>query len=152
MAAQIFTPANRLADTITGRDAPTMAELTLAAEGRAADLGDSIRAFLDEKVHQILRFSDASEETLFADCQTLGDDARHVAEVAGAAGRDVTGEICLGISAMIDALTRQGVWHSDALRVHLYALSIAAQSKTDDEPGTILERLKLMRSTLGISD
>ena len=152
MAAQIFTPQNRLAGTITGRDAPTMAELTLAAEARAADLGDSIRAFLDEKVREILRFSDASEETLFADCQTLGDDARLVAEVAGAAGRDIIGEICLGISAMVEALTRQGVWHTDAMRVHLYALAVAAQAKKADEPRAILERLKLMRSTLGIPD
>ena len=153
MKARIFTPENRLASTLATRpDSPTIGALTQAAEARAANLKDSIRTFVGDKVRAILRFAEASDDELFADCRQLGEDAQHVAEVAAAAGLDEVGEICLGVSAMVDALTRSGIWHSDALRVHLHALLLTQQSKSATNPAAVLGRLKTMRASLGVSD
>lgn len=152
MAVKIYKPENRLANTITRRDAPTMGELAKAAETRVEALKPPIRTFVEDKVRAIVAQAAATDDALFAECRPLGDQARDVAEVAGAAGMDAIGEVCLGISAMVDGWTRQGLWRVDALRVHLHALTLVNQSTSEDNTKAVLDRLKLMRRALGITD
>jgi len=98
--------------------------------------------------------SGQGEEVLFAECRTLSDAALNVAEVAGAAGMDALGEVARGISAMVESLTTSGVWHSDALKLHLDALALINQAggRMTEENKVILARLRGMRATVGVTE
>lgn len=152
--ARIFSPENRLAKILENLDAPPTAELISEAEGRVALLGDAIRSYVAEKLQEILHFSNQGEEVLFAECRTLGDAALNVAEVAGAAGQEAIGEIARGVSAMVDSLITSGVWHSDALKLHLDALALVNQAggKTTPDTELILARLRGMRQAIGVAE
>ena len=152
MSVKIYKPENRLAKTMPRPGAPTKGELTKAAETRVETLKPPIRSFVEAKVRTIVGQTTASDDQLFSECRALGDQARDVAEVAGAAGMEAIGEVCLGISAMVDGWTRQGIWRVDALRVHLHALTLVNQSTSEDNTKSVLERLKLMRRSIGIND
>ncbi|MFC3070607.1 hypothetical protein [Phenylobacterium soli] len=153
-SARIFTPENRLAKILETIDAPTAAELVNDAECRVAQLSEAIHGYVEAKLQEILVFATQSEEVLFAECQTLADAAMNVAEVAGAAEMEAIGEVARGISAMVEGLTTSGVWHSDALKLHLDALALVNQNGggLTDENKTILARLRGMREAVGVAD
>lgn len=150
--ARIFTPENRLSKILDSIDAPTTAELLMDAECRVAQLSEAIHAYVAEKLREILAFATEGEEVLFAQCQSLSDAALKVAEVAGAAEMEAIGEVARGISAMVDSLMTSGVWHSDALRLHLDALALVNQSGggMSEENKVILARLRGMREAIGV--
>lgn len=150
--ARIFTPENRLAKILESMDAPTAAELVMEAECRVAQLSEAIHAYVEEKLREILAFASQGEEVLFAECQTLSDAALKVAEVAGAAEMEATGEVARGISAMVDGLMTSGIWHSDALKLHLDALALVNQNGggLTEENKVILARLRGMREAVGV--
>lgn len=151
-AARIFTPENRLSKILETIDGPTAAELVMDAECRVAQLSEAIHAYVEEKLKEILAFASQGEEVLFAECQTLSEAALNVAEVAGAAEMEATGEVARGISAMVDSLMTSGVWHSDALKLHLDALALVNQAGggMSEENQTILARLRGMREAVGV--
>lgn len=150
--ARIFTPENRLADVLQSLEGPTAEELIADAESRVSALGEAIRAYVAEKLEEIRVFAERGEEELFAECRTLGGAALDVAEVAGAAGMEAVGEVARGISAMVDNLVTSGVWHTDALRLHLDALALVNRGGggLDDESEVILRRLRGMREAVGV--
>lgn len=150
--ARIFTPENRLAKILVELDGATPAELIAAADGRVATLNAAIRGYVDDKLKEIMAFASQGEDVLFAECRTLADASLNVAEVAGAAGLDAVGEVARGISAMVEGLITSGVWHSDALRVHLEALALVNQAggRMSEENEVILKRLRGMRQNIGV--
>lgn len=152
--ARIFTPENRLASILRSLDGPTAGELIADAEGRVEQLGTAIRAYVADKLDEILGFATQGEDVLFAECRTLGDTAMNVAEVAGAAGMDALGEAARGISAMIDSLVTNGVWHSDALKLHLDALALInlSDGRMTEPNRVILARLRGMREAVGVRE
>lgn len=153
-AARIFTPENRLAHILQTIDAPTAAELVADADGRVDKLGEAIRAYVAAKLEEIMGFAEQGEDVLFAECRTLADASLNVAEVAGAAGLEALGEVSRGISAMVESLITSGVWHSDALKLHLDALALMNQAggRMTEENKTILARLRGMREAIGVTD
>lgn len=153
-AARIFTPENRLAKILQTLDGPTAAELVADADARVAKLSGAIRGYVDEKVGVILAFADQGEDVLFAECRTLSETALNVAEVAGAAGMEAIGEVARGITAMVDSLLTSGVWHSDALKLHLNALTLVNQTggKMTGDNKVILARLRGMREAVGVTE
>jgi hypothetical protein len=152
--ARIYLPENRLKKILLSQDAPTAGELVAAAEGRVAGLEGRIRAYVAEKQKEIAAFATKADDILFAECRALGDAALNVAEVAGAAGLDDVGEVSRGISAMVDSLVTSGVWHTDALRLHIDALALLDQGAEADEAknALVLQRLRIMREAIGIPE
>jgi hypothetical protein len=151
-AARIFTPENRLSKILLATDAPTSDDLIADASMRVAQLEGAIRAYVAEQLKEIMAFANAGEDVLFAEARTLGDKALNVAEVASAAGMDAVGEVARGISAMVDNLVSSGVWHTDALRLHLNALALVNRGGGERTPESdlILERLRGMREAVGV--
>lgn len=152
--ARIFTPENRLAKILETLDGPTAAELVAEADGRVEKLSAAIQEYVQEKLQAILSFASQGEDVLFAECRTLSDAALNVAEVAGAAGMEAVGEVARGISAMVDSLLTSGVWHSDALKLHLDALALLSQGgvRSSEESKMILARLRGMREAVGVAE
>lgn len=149
---KIFMPENRLADIIGGPDDPTAASLVRDAETRVFALRDQIRQYVAEQHAILAERADAPEELIFADCQQIAHAARSISDVAGAAGMETLGEAARGIFALINALGCKGVWHTDALKLHVDALALF---NSDAPPGNsdsvqILKRLRAMRDWLGV--
>lgn len=152
--ARIFTPENRLAKALSSLDGATAEELVLNASARVAKLEVAIRAYVSEQLLAITEFAAEGEDVLFAECRTLSELARNVAEVAGAGGLDDIGEVASGINAMVENLHSSGVWHTDALRLHLDALALLNQrvgANTGDGE-FVLARLRNMRQAIGVAE
>lgn len=150
--ARIFTPENRLAKILGSLEGPTSSELIAEADNRVAALNTAIRAYVGEKLREIMDYATQGDEVLFAECQALSEASLNVAEVAGAAGLGAIGEIARGINAMIDNLVTSGVWHTDALRLHLDSLALVSRDGGGMTPEneTILQRLRGMREAVGV--
>jgi hypothetical protein len=150
--ARIFTPENRLAKIVQSLDGPQAHELIADADERVGLLGEAIRSYVAGKIDEIMHYASQGEDVLFAECRTLGEAAMNVAEVAGAARLETIGDIARGISAMIDNLITSGVWHTDALRVHLNTLALVNQRDGGRTPENdlILANLRSMREAIGV--
>lgn len=152
-SAYLFTPENRLAQILQAIDGPTVDELVRDAEARTRLLGEGIRAFVAEKLDVLSAYAARDEASVFAECLAVADCARSIAEVAEAADLRDVGEAARGICAMVENLISNGVWHSDALRLHLDALQLLKDGSAAPESSqVILERLREMRVSVGVQE
>lgn len=151
---RIFMPPNRLAGVIGGPDDPTIASLIRDAEARIAPLAPAIRRTVLRLQSEIAALAQGPEEALFSNSAAIDRAAMAICEVAASAGLDAIGEAARGIHAMADALVRQGVWHTEALMLHIDALALFSQDPppSGSEAGQILTRLKAMRDWVGVPD
>lgn len=146
----IFSAPNRLAKVIGGPDAQTQEQLIERAQANVTALGDTFRTYIREQVAVLLQFASQTEDILFAEAKKLGDASLGIAEIAGAANMEAIGEVARGVSAMIAGLAT-GVWHSDALLVHLRSLALVSQEGPPTQQDVvILERLAIMRQRIGV--
>lgn len=150
--ARVYAVRNRISEALLSKDGPKADGLVSDADARVARLADSIGAFVAGRVAVLAAYAEQPEEVLFAGCKAIGDPAMNIAEVAEAAGLDAVGAVARGICVMLDGLVSRGIWHTDALRLHLRALSVL-HSQSDQSAGlTIVEELKSLRSSLGFTD
>jgi hypothetical protein len=150
-APRVFEPENRLAGILTETGGHSAAELIAAADKRVAALAPVIRAYVEQRLAVILAHASKSEDVIFAECRALGDVALDIAAVAGAAGMETVGEITQGIGAMVEGLFSSGAWHSDALLLHIEALSLV---EPEGSPANreILDNLRAMRLSIGLAE
>jgi hypothetical protein len=151
---RIFQPQNPLTEIIGGLEDPTTASLTRDAETRVLALRDQIRAYVVQQ-HAILSgYTAGPEETIFANCREIGHAARAISDVAGAADMEVIGEAARGIFALVNALACKGVWHTDALKLHVDALALFISDAPPNrcDAAQMLARLKSMRDWVGVPE
>ncbi len=151
---KIFTPENRLADVICDPEAPTAASMVRDAEGRVWAMRDQIRAHVSQQHAILTERAKGSEAEIFADCQQIAEAARAISDVAGAADLEALGEAARGIYALINALGCKGVWHTDALRLHVNALALfnSDSPPSRGDAAQILKRLRAMREWIGVPE
>lgn len=149
--ARIYAVRNRISEALSSRHGQTVDRLASDADARVARLADRIGAFVSGKVALLSDYAEQPEEALFGECQAIGEPAMNIAEVAEAAGLDAVGAIARGICVMVDGLVSRGIWHTEALRVHLRALTLvhAGTSATSPE---IVEELRALRGSLGFTE
>ena len=149
---RIFTPDNRLTQVIGGPNDPTAASLVRDAETRLRPLQADIRKHVAAQCAIIAQLASGPEEVVFGHSREIGAAARHVCEIAGAAELNAVGEAARGVHAMIEALVSQGVWHTEALKLHVDAVALfggdAAPNRAETDK--ILARLKAMRDWVGV--
>jgi hypothetical protein len=152
--AHVFTPENRLAKILDSLGGTTPEDMISDADRRVAEMTGAIQQFVAEKVTLILPFADQEDDVLFAECRTLAGLAIQVAEVAGAARLKAVGDIAGAIASMIERLVTHGVWHGEALRVHIRALTIVSQTpgRAAEDDNLILENLRRMRAAIGFGE
>jgi hypothetical protein len=92
------------------------------------------------------------EEIMFARCYEMRDAAMAIADVAAAGRMPHIGEVAAGIRAMIESLSASGVWHTDALELHVTSLVLLSHDPApcETEAQTILTRLRGMRKAIGV--
>ncbi|MDX2235091.1 MAG: hypothetical protein NW200_11400 [Hyphomonadaceae bacterium] len=151
---RIHTPDNGLARILGGKDARSMDDLVRDAEERLVQIAPHIDQFVAREIDVILAIGGQREEEVFAECRKVSDAALRVAEVAGAAGATAVGDVARGIRLMIDSLFTGGVWHADALRIHVESLAILTRGapQSPAEADVIVERLKVLRARIGVPD
>ena len=150
-AVRIFTPENRLAKVVQSLHGETFDDLVVAADSRVESLADGIRRYVGEKVGEIETIHRQGEVAVFGECLSISATAMNIAEVAAAAKRDAIGDVARGICEMVDGLVSSGVWHSDALELHLTALTLLNGERAPDkeEASRIVARLSDMREAIG---
>jgi hypothetical protein len=152
-AARVFDVDNRLAKVLCNLGGEVAAKLIAQAEAEVAKLHALIRAYVSEEVAAILIYSGAGDDVLLADCERLCRHALNVAEVAGAAELTGLGEVAGGINALIENLKSTGLWHTEALRLHLRAMMLLSQDAIDPAgEGVVLEQLRTMRRAIGVQE
>lgn len=151
---KIFTPDNRLAKVIDSPDGISFAELVGDAEARVETLAEGIGRYVDEQIAVIAAIQVQGELVIFGESLALSRAALNIAEIAGAAGHEALGEVARGVCAMVDGLLASGIWHSDALDLHLTSLSLLNDPTPPDavERERIIKRLADMRRAVGIPD
>jgi hypothetical protein len=152
--ARVFLPKNRLKHIIGGPNDMTAEMLIQGAEARLAELEPALKADVSDWVAAIERIAALEEEFLFAQCLSVSRAALSICEVAGAAGLGPLGDAARGIVSMVDALISQGVWHTDALQLHIDALSMFAANPSlpSDEVRRVLARLQVLRDEIGVQE
>ena len=150
---RISTPENRLARALRS-DGPSAESLIADADARVAALADSIRAFVADRIALMVAWADRPEDELFAGSGDIAAPAMNIAEVAEAAGLDAVGAVARGVCVMLDGLVAQGVWHTEALRIHLRALRLVGDPDraSDEEGRKIVDDLLALRRSLGLPE
>lgn len=151
-AVRIFTPKNRLAKVLIGDRGEEYDELVARSEKRVESLADDIRAFVAHQISRILCVYECGEVEVFGSCLEISDAAMNIAETAGAAKMEEIGEVARGIRAMVDGLVASGIWHADALALHIDFLALlnGGTPPTQAEARKTLTRLQSMRAAIGI--
>lgn len=149
---RISSPENRLVKILDELSGVPASKLIADADRRVVALAGAIRAYVAEQIELLLPYAEVSEDVLFAESPAVGEIALHIAEVAAAAKLDAVGEIARGIAAMIDSLRQSGVWHSDALRVHIRSLLLLNQEAQPGSNKDVLEHLFAMRKSIGVAE
>ena len=150
--ARVYAIRNRISQALLSKDGPTVDSLVSDADARVALLADRIGAFVAGKVAVLAAYAEQPEEALFGGCQAIGEPAMNIAEVAEAAGMDAVGGVARGICVMLDGLIGQGIWHTDALRLHLRALTLVHGEASQAAGLTMVEELRSLRFSLGFTD
>ena len=148
---RIFMPANRLAKTLDSPAGVDFHRLVDAAERRVAALAVTIRPYVAEQIARLEAIQREGEESMFGRCREIGEAAMNIAELAGAAGRAPAGDVARGIRAMADNLSYSGLWHSDALALHISALPLLNDPDLPaKEARIVVGRLHQMRKALKV--
>lgn len=152
MPALLFTPRNRLADVLAGPEGDLADALVAEAERRVEGLGPEIRADIDRRCALIDEIVAGGEAEAFGRSLELSDAALAICETAAAAGLEPLGDVARGVRAMIDSLIASGVWHSDALELHVQALTLLRMTPPLPLPQrqAMLTRLRDMRRAVGV--
>jgi hypothetical protein len=152
---RIFTPHNRLAKVLTGIEGRSFDELVTASHDRLGQLEDAIHVYVAAQLAAVVDLYAQGEEAMFGRCRELGDLAMNIAEVAGAGKLPAMSEVARGLRAMTDSLVSHGVWHTEALGLHISCLTILAR---DDAPPNLehqdamLRDLKALRAAIGVME
>jgi|GEM_PF-1899852 len=149
---KILQPENRLAKILDDDHGSTAEQLAAVADRRLEGLSSGLRSYVYEQSAHVVGFYSQGEESLFTNCLALSETAMNIAEVAGAADLPELGDVARGIRAMIDGLVVSGVWHTDALKVHIAALALLTgdMPPSTGEVKLMLQRLQQMRAAVGV--
>ena len=151
---RIYEVKNPISEALLSKDGPTAARMVADADKRVALLADRIEAFVASRVALLATWTEQPEDALFSDYETLGRPSRDIAEVAEAAGMDTVGAVAQGLSVLLEGFSNRGIWHAEALRIHLRALALLHNQSPKPESAdvTVVEELRALRLSLGLTD
>lgn len=145
-----FVPRNRLASVLTAPNRIDFAEHVTRAEKRVEEIRPALALALDDRIEALTRLCHQDEIVAFETCHEIGRAALAVMEGARLAGRDDLAEAAEGIWDMVLALSGQGVWHTDALRLHGAALITLSKCDRPEGGDAIVQELRRLRIVIGV--
>ncbi len=151
-SVKISMPTNRLGKIVEGHEGVAFDTLVAASEKRLSLMKEDLRTYIQAQIQEIVAIHALGEELMFARCRELEHAAMNIADVAGVAQLGAIGEAANGIRAMIGSLFCKGVWHTDALELHITSLLLLNTDPppSAEETGSVLSRLRKMRAAVGV--
>lgn len=145
-----FVPRNRLASILTGPGGKPFAEHVECAREAVQEITPALVGSIEGDVRTLIRLCRQEEAELFGHCREIGWLALKVVETARLGGRPALAEAAKGVWEMIDALSMRGVWHTEALRLHVDALNALTPAAANGEAGQAMaDALLRLRERLG---
>ena len=141
-----------LSRAMRGLDQSAGRRLVRRAETAVDVLAPALIAGLSADARDLAAACRADETVVFQTSGPIGRAALDLVEKARLAGHPRLAEAAEGLWEMIDALTRRGVWHTDALRLHAESLNVlATASPADARAASIIDALRSLRVGVGAS-
>lgn len=149
-----FVPRNRLSKILSSLDRKAFAEHVAAAEQQVQRVTPILGESIEDDVLALIRLCRQNEADIFAQSREIGWLALKVVESARLANQPQLAETAEGVWEMIEALSTRGVWHTEALRIHVEALLALTSDPALDEPHrrVIAHELLRMRAAVGAKD
>lgn len=149
-----FVPRNRLSKILSSLNRKAFAEHIEAAEREVERIAPVLGASIEGDVQALIRLCRQDEADIFAQSREIGWLALKIVESARLARRPELADAAEGVWEMIDALSARGVWHTEALRVHVEALlALTAEPGIDPVQKQVIAReLIRMRAAVGAKD
>ena len=145
-----FVPRNRMARILSGLDRKSFADHVAGAESALAEIAPAVAESIEGDVQTLIGLCRRDEAEIFGQCRDIGRLALTIVESARLAGRPALAEAAQGMWEMIDALSARGVWHTEALRLHVDALTALVPAAANGPEGLAMtHELLRMRERLG---
>lgn len=149
-----FVPRNRLSKILTSLDRKAFSEHVENAEKEVEKIAPVLGESIEGDVQALIRLCRQDEADIFGQCREIGWLALRIVESARLAKRPELAEAAEGVWEMIDALSTRGVWHTEALRIHVEALlTLTSEAGADANQRAVIAReLIRMRAAIGAKD
>ncbi|MFY7852416.1 MAG: hypothetical protein ACOVQ6_11590 [Brevundimonas sp.] len=149
-----FIPRNRLSKILAALNRKAFAEHVQNAEREVERLAPILGESIEGDVQALIFLCRQDETEIFANSFEIGWLALKIIESARIAQRPELANAAEGVWEMIDALSKRGVWHTEALRVHVEALlALSSEAGADAAQRQVIARALLkMRTAVGASD
>jgi hypothetical protein len=149
-----FVPRNRLAKILTSLDRKAFAEHVENAEKEVERIAPVLGESIEGDVQALIRLCRQDEADIFAQSREIGWLALRIVESARLARRPELADAAEGVWEMIEALSTRGVWHTEALRIHVEALlALSVPDGTDSAQRQVIAReLLKMRAAVVAKD
>lgn len=146
-----FVPHNRLSKILSSIDKRSFAEHVARAEQEVEAVAAILAENLNGDVQILIRLCRQDEVEIFGQCREIGWLALRIVETARLGKREELARAAEGVWEMIEALSERGVWHTDALRLHVEALNalISPDAADQEERAAIDQALLRMRQAIG---
>lgn len=146
-----FLPGNRLAKILSGMDHKAFAEHVQNAEREVERIAPSLSESIEGDVQSLISLCRQDEAEVFGQCREIGWLALRIVESAGLAQRPELAETAKGVWEMVQALSDRGVWHTDALALHIAGLHALTSGRPIDAEGmaAVGRALLAMRTAIG---
>lgn len=147
----VFVPRNRLAKILSGMDRKAFEAHVQNADWEVGLITPILSESIEGDVQSLIRLCRQDEAEVFGQCREIGWLALRIVESAGLARRPELAEAAKGVWEMIEALSNRGVWHTDALGLHIDALqTLTSESPNDAESmAGMVRALLAMRAAIG---
>lgn len=149
-----FVPRNRLSKILTAMNRRAFTEHVENAEKEIEKIVPVLGESIGGDVQALIRLCHQDEADIFAQSREIGWLALKIVESARLARHPELADAAAGVWEMIDALSTRGVWHTEALRIHVEAL-LALTSEAGADPSqrrVIAHELIRMRAAIGAKD
>lgn len=149
-----FVPRNRLSKILSSLNRKAFAEHIQAAEREVQRITPLLSESIEGDVLALIRLCRQDEADIFAQSREIGWLALKIVESARLAKRPGLADAAEGVWEMVEALTTRGVWHTEALRVHVEALlALTSERDLDESHRQVIAReLLRMRAAVGAKD
>lgn len=149
-----FVPRNRLSKILSSQDRKAFAEHIECAKREVERVMPILSESIEDDVQALIRLCRQDEADIFAQSREIGWLALKIIESARLACRPELADAAEGVWEMIDALSSRGVWHTEALRVHVEALLVLSSrlEVPAAERQVIARELLHMRAAVGAAE
>lgn len=145
-----FVPRNRLARILTDPGRKPFDEHVACALTAVEEITPALVGGIEGDVRTLICLCRQKEPEVFGQCRDIGRVALKLVETARLGERPALAEAAKGVWEMIDALSAHGVWHTEALRLHVEALSALTPAAANGPDGLAMaSELLRLRERLG---